>query len=185
MNADRLTELKKVLYKEKPMAKYVSSNEDRSISYIAETSKGDVYFNVPFNESISDDGKEIFGIEEPAQLLIRWIVGDKKLPIMNFRDYQELAETTAMYPENAKITYPLLGLNGEIGEVCEKVKKHIRDGRELDKEDLTKELGDVLWYLAITARDLGIDLQEVAEVNIAKLKSRQERGVLGGSGDNR
>lgn len=104
---------------------------------------------------------------------------------MDFKEYQELAETTAMYPESAKLTYPLLGLNGEIGEVCEKVKKHIRDGRELDKDDLTKELGDVLWYLAITARDLGINLQDVAEVNIAKLKSRKERGVIQGSGDNR
>lgn len=104
---------------------------------------------------------------------------------MNFRDYQKKAEETAMYPDSAKLTYPLLGLNGEVGEVCEKVKKHIRDGRELDKEDLTKELGDVLWYLAITARDLGIDLQEVAEVNIAKLQSRKERGVIQGSGDNR
>ena len=185
MNADRLTTLKKVLYKEKPMAKWVNTEPNGSLSYIAETSIGDVYFHIPVDEVISDDGRKIFSNEEPAQLLIRWIVGDKKLPIINFRDYQELAETTAMYPENAKITYPLLGLNGEVGEVCEKVKKHIRDGRELDKEDLTKELGDVLWYLAITARDLGIDLQEVAEVNIAKLKSRQERGVLGGSGDNR
>ena len=57
--------------------------------------------------------------------------------------------------------------------------------RVLDKDDLTKELGDVLWYLSAVANDLGIDLQSVAERNIKKLKSRQERGVLGGSGDNR
>lgn len=104
---------------------------------------------------------------------------------MNFDKYQEEASKTAIYPENSKLTYPLLGLCGEVGEVCEKVKKHIRDGRELDKTDLTKELGDVLWYLSATARDLGISLQDVAETNISKLKSRQERGKLQGSGDNR
>ncbi len=104
---------------------------------------------------------------------------------MNFTTYQALARTTAMYPDNAKIIYPCLGLAGETGEICEKVKKHIRDGRELDKEDLKKELGDVLWYLSILAGDLDIDLDDVAYTNYQKLKSRQERGVLGGSGDNR
>ena len=112
-------------------------------------------------------------------------VGGEQFSFLNFRDYQNEAKKTAIYPENAKLTYPLLGLSGEVGEVCEKVKKHIRDGRELDKDDLTKELGDVLWYLSAVANDLGIDLQSVAERNIKKLKSRQERGVLGGSGDNR
>lgn len=104
---------------------------------------------------------------------------------MEFKEYQELAKTTAIYPESAKITYPCLGLAGEVGEVCEKVKKHIRDGRDLDREDLKKELGDVLWYLAAVATDLGIDLNDVATTNYHKLKSRQERNVLQGSGDNR
>ena len=63
---------------------------------------------------------------------------------MTFNDYQALAKTTAIYPEHAKITYPALGLAGEVGEVCEKIKKHIRDGKILDKEELKKELGDVL-----------------------------------------
>lgn len=104
---------------------------------------------------------------------------------MEFKDYQSLAKTTAIYPENARITYPCLGLAGEVGEVCEKVKKHIRDGRVLDKEDLTKELGDVLWYLSALAGDLGIDLEDVAKTNYEKLKSRMERNVISGSGDNR
>ena len=108
-----------------------------------------------------------------------------KLNKMNFRDYQEVAASTAIYPESAKLTYPLLGLAGEVGEVCEKAKKHIRDGRELDKEDMKKELGDVLWYLSAVARDLDIDLQDVAVSNIEKLQSRKDRGVLQGSGDNR
>lgn len=104
---------------------------------------------------------------------------------MDFKNYQLLAKTTAIYPENAKITYPCLGLAGEVGEICEKVKKHIRDGRVLDKEDLTKELGDVLWYLSALAGDLGIDLENVAKTNYEKLKSRMERNVISGSGDNR
>lgn len=104
---------------------------------------------------------------------------------MEFKDYQSLAKTTAIYPENAKIFYPCLGLAGEVGEICEKVKKHIRDGRVLDKEDLTKELGDVLWYLSALAGDLGIDLEDVAKTNYEKLKSRMERNVISGSGDNR
>ena len=104
---------------------------------------------------------------------------------MKFTEYQELAKTTAIYPDNARIFYPALGLAGEVGEVCEKVKKHIRDGRVLDKEDLTKELGDVLWYLSALAGDLGINLEDVAVTNYNKLKSRMERNVLSGSGDNR
>jgi NTP pyrophosphatase (non-canonical NTP hydrolase) len=55
----------------------------------------------------------------------------------------------------------------------------------LDKEDLKKELGDILWYLSAVATDLGIDLDDVATTNYEKLKSRQERNVLQGSGDNR
>lgn len=104
---------------------------------------------------------------------------------MNFKEYQELAKTTAIYPESAKISYPCIGLAGEVGEICEKVKKHIRDGKVLDTEDLKKELGDVLWYLSAIASDLGIDLEDVATTNYEKLKSRQERNVIKGSGDNR
>lgn len=102
-----------------------------------------------------------------------------------FNEYQTFVKSIAMYPESARIFYPCLGLAGEVGEVCEKVKKNIRDGRILDKEDLTKELGDVLWYLSAVALDLGISLQDIAETNINKLTSRKERGVLQGSGDNR
>lgn len=103
---------------------------------------------------------------------------------MNFKEYQELAAKTAIYPEEYRIVYPALGLAGEAGEVAEKVKKLIRDGN-LDRELLAKELGDVLWYVSALSRDLGIDLETVATRNIEKLRSRAERGTLRGSGDSR
>lgn len=110
---------------------------------------------------------------------------------MNFNEYQELAIKTAMYPNiGDNFTYPALGLCGEAGEVAEKCKKIIRDKNgvwnyDTDREDLKKELGDVLWYIANIAKEFYLDLNEVAEFNIQKLKSRQERGKLSGSGDNR
>ena len=103
---------------------------------------------------------------------------------MRFNEYQEEASKTAIYPEQYKVVYPALGLAGEAGEVAEKVKKHIRDG-VLNVDDLKKELGDVLWYLAAIASDLGLNLDDVADSNLKKLRSRKERGVISGSGDNR
>lgn len=110
---------------------------------------------------------------------------------MKFREYQEKATKTALYPRVADYgwVYPALGLANEAGEVNGKLKKVIRDNNGiLDDErrnEISKELGDVLWYIAQLATELEIDLDEVAEANIAKLASRQERGVLKGSGDNR
>jgi NTP pyrophosphatase (non-canonical NTP hydrolase) len=99
--------------------------------------------------------------------------------------YQAAAISFAIYPKDAAISYPTLGLCGEAGEVAEKVKKHIRDGRTLDRAELAKELGDVLWYLAVLADDLGLTLSEIADINIRKLMDRKTRGVISGSGDNR
>lgn len=112
---------------------------------------------------------------------------------MTLNEYQTGARTTALYPEHARIVYPALKLAGEAGEVAEKLGKLMRDegyvpGAALtaaQTEALGKELGDVLWYVANLAADLGLTLEEVAAANLAKLKSRQERGVLGGSGDDR
>jgi len=103
---------------------------------------------------------------------------------MDFDEYQSLTEETAIYPENQALTYLALGLNGEAGEVAEKFKKHIRDGKVLD-EDFAHELGDVLWYLTRLVDELGHDLSDVAEGNIDKLLDRQERNKIQGSGDNR
>jgi len=102
---------------------------------------------------------------------------------MNFNEYQKLARSTAIYPEEYKVIYPALGLCGEAGEVAEKVKKNIRDGKSLDGVGL--ELGDVLWYISALADDLGVTLEEVAQANVDKLTSRKERNMISGSGDNR
>lgn len=109
---------------------------------------------------------------------------------MTFDEYQAKSKTTAVYKDQGNnFIYPVLGLVGEAGEVAEKIKKVIRDddGKMTDakREELKKELGDVLWYLAQMATELDLSLTEVAQLNIEKLASRKERGVLAGSGDDR
>ena len=103
---------------------------------------------------------------------------------MNFNDYQKQAITTAIYPVDGRITYPALGLVNEAGEVAGKVKKRIRgDGVALT--EIGKEIGDVLWYCAALAHDLGMTLDDIAQQNLDKLADRAARGVLRGNGDNR
>lgn len=109
---------------------------------------------------------------------------------MTFEEYQAEARKTAIYPNiDNNYIYPTLGLAGEAGEVAEKIKKVIRDNEgivsEEKKAEITKELGDVLWYVANLSKELGISLEEVAAKNIEKLQSRQKRDELHGSGDNR
>lgn len=106
-------------------------------------------------------------------------LGDK----LDFELYQEYASRTAIYPRTHAVTYPILGLVGEAGEFANKWKKVIRDGRDVDVDDLKAELGDILWYVAALATDLEVNLQSVAFDNLMKLMGRQERGTLGGSGD--
>jgi NTP pyrophosphatase (non-canonical NTP hydrolase) len=104
-------------------------------------------------------------------------------------DYQELSRRTAEYPREGWLAYPALGLAGEAGEVAEHAKKAIRDdgGTVTDarREAMAKELGDVLWYVAQLATELGLELEQIAQENLKKLSSRQRRGVLSGSGDER
>jgi len=109
---------------------------------------------------------------------------------MKFSEYQKKSRVTALYPDkDNNFIYPTLGLVGESGEIAEKIKKVIRDdGGVIDEEKKTeigKELGDVLWYISQLATELGVDLDDVAQGNIDKLYSRLDRGVIGGSGDNR
>jgi NTP pyrophosphatase (non-canonical NTP hydrolase) len=108
---------------------------------------------------------------------------------MDLSEYQRLSRRTAEYPREAWLTYPALGLAGEAGEVAEHAKKAIRDdaGQVTDERRaaMAKELGDVLWYVSQLATELGLELEEIAEKNLEKLLSRQRRGVLSGSGDDR
>ena len=108
---------------------------------------------------------------------------------MDMDIYQKFTRSTAIYPgagefSISSLSYTALGLNGEAGEIAEKVKKFIRDG-ELNRDDLVKELGDVLWYLARLSDDLGVSLNQVAGVNRDKLIDRQNRDKLKGNGDAR
>ena len=109
---------------------------------------------------------------------------------MTLNEYQANAAKTSLMQDDQKLfVYTALGLNGEAGEIAEKVKKVLRDHdgdmAKLDKADITKELGDVLWYVAMFAKSLGISLDEVATTNVEKLASRAARGKIHGSGDNR
>lgn len=106
---------------------------------------------------------------------------------LTFNEYQTKAKSYDF--SHQAIVYPTLGLNGEAGEVAEKVKKVLRDrGGEFDRAssiEIAKELGDCLWYIAITASDLGFSLEEIAELNLSKISSRFSRNVIHGEGDNR
>lgn len=134
--------------------------------------------------------------EDQVKAIIRkivpdWVAGedlpfDQGYAVMLEEDIEEtLAEFEQ--PFN-KLVYPMLGLLGEAGEMANKLKKIARDGKVMDLdaiEDSEKELGDVLWYIAMLADGLGTRLGKIGRKNLLKLASRQQRGVLGGSGDNR
>lgn len=114
------------------------------------------------------------------------------LRITRLNEYQQRALETWLNHSNANsynIIYPTLGLVGESGEVAEKVKKVLRDHNGMFEDEtrqaIALELGDVFWYLATLSYELGFSLKEIAEMNYEKLKSRKERNVIHGDGDNR
>jgi NTP pyrophosphatase (non-canonical NTP hydrolase) len=109
---------------------------------------------------------------------------------MNFEEYQKKSRETAVYPGiGNNFIYPTIGLFGECGEVAEKVKKIVRDKNSIvspqDKDEIGKELGDVLWYIAAICSELKLSMNDIAELNISKLQSRKNRNLLHGNGDNR
>jgi NTP pyrophosphatase (non-canonical NTP hydrolase) len=122
---------------------------------------------------------------------------------MEFKEYQTTAHKTAQYPQvkvhpnktgpdysvEANWIYPVFGLVGETGELAEKLKKVIRnqDGILLGQEaiEIGKEIGDILWYLSEVATALNLDLDNLAQQNLNKLKSREKRDVIKSEGDNR
>lgn len=108
---------------------------------------------------------------------------------MKLNEYQNKARETALYPKEHGLSYVVLGLNGEAGELAEKMKKCLRDDNAVLTEErrlaMVKELGDVLWYVSNLAYELNVSLEEVAEQNLEKLFSRKQRGKIQGSGDDR
>ena len=108
---------------------------------------------------------------------------------MNANSYQQWTLSTAIYPgagtgNDSELSYLAFGLNGEAGDVADKIKKHLRDGK-LDIGGIIYELGDVCWYVARLADSLGYSLEDILAINNAKLESRKTRDVLTGSGDER
>ena len=107
-------------------------------------------------------------------------------------EYQERATETAIYPmrgKSASLNYLAPALAAEGGEVAGEWAKAVRDDdgvlTEQRRITITKELGDTLWMVAVAANEVGATLEEIARGNLAKLRDRAERGVLGGSGNDR
>ena len=104
--------------------------------------------------------------------------------VMTADFYEARAGQTAIFPKEKALEYLALGLTSEAGEVAGKVKKLIRDGKG-DKKAIASEIGDVLWYCAMLAKETEVPLNDIMKDNLKKLNSRKERGTLAGSGDNR
>jgi NTP pyrophosphatase (non-canonical NTP hydrolase) len=110
--------------------------------------------------------------------------------VMTAELYEYAASQTAIYPKEKALEYLALGLTSEAGEVAGKIKKIIRDGEGIEGLDMKKiaiasEIGDVLWYCALMAKEIGVPLNTIMQMNLEKLNDRKERGTLQGSGDNR
>ena len=99
-------------------------------------------------------------------------------------EYQDMAASTAIYKVEHQVIYPALGLAAEAGEVANKVKKILRDGK-FDREAIADEVGDCLWYIAALCRDLNVSMSDLAAANLKKLQDRKKRGVISGNGDKR
>lgn len=107
---------------------------------------------------------------------------------MDLNIYQTQAVKTAVYPKPLATCYPIIGLVGEAGELANKFKKVLRGDRPFDaklKLELAQELGDVLWYLANVSKDIGYDLNDIAKMNLFKLRARKKKGTIKGEGDYR
>ena len=115
---------------------------------------------------------------------------ERQLSSITAADYQSRACETAIFPKKQAMEYLTLGLTGESGEIANKVKKFIRDGAAKDEYlakriEIGYEIGDVLWYCAVLAEELEMNLGHIMEKNLEKLADRHKRGKISGSGDNR
>ena len=132
-------------------------------------------------------------LEEEARKFMQNKVKNEELlivEVMTAELYQHEATKTAIFPKEKALEYLALGLTSEAGEVAGKVKKLIRDGEDVEGFEMKKiaiasEVGDVLWYCALMAKEVGVPLNTIMRENLEKLHSRMERGTLKGSGDNR
>jgi len=106
--------------------------------------------------------------------------------VYDINEYQARAGDTAIYPKERGLEYTALGLAGEAGEYANKVKKVIRDGADAyDRQAFAAELGDVLWYVAMAAEELGYGMEYIARINLEKLAERQAGDKIQGAGDYR
>ena len=126
------------------------------------------------------------GLEREAK---QWMK-ERQLTTLTATYYQARACETAIFPKHQAMEYLTLGLTGEAGEIANKVKKFIRDGATKDEYlakriEIGYEIGDVLWYCAVLAEELDMNLGHIMEKNLEKLHDRKKRGKLSGSGDNR
>lgn len=97
---------------------------------------------------------------------------------MTPNEYQKEALRTesGMNKQYPRILNGLMGLNGEAGEAIDILKKSLFHGHELDREHLAKELGDVAWYLAVSADAIGYKLEDILQMNVNKLRARYPEG---------
>lgn len=128
--------------------------------------------------------------------MAKWNIPDKDLIMISHDDIEALMDKTdfewfqdeclktAIYPKQQGLAYTALGLASEAGEYAGKIKKGIRDGT-FDDKAAAAELGDVLWYVATAAHELGYELDEIAHGVVKKLRDRAARNVIKGSGDDR
>ena len=128
--------------------------------------------------------------------MAKWNIPDKDLIMISHDDIEALMDKTdfewfqdeclktAIYPKQQGLAYTALGLASEAGEYAGKIKKGIRDGT-FDDKAAAAELGDVLWYVATAAHELGYELDEIAHGVVKKLRDRAARNVIQGSGDDR
>ncbi len=119
------------------------------------------------------------------------------MPEMGFDEYQAEIAPAAVYPMvTNNIVYPAMGAAGEAGELLDKIKKHWRNtGLPIEElrealtdeqvDDIIKECGDVLWYIAAMCTELDVKMSDMVAINVAKFHDRRARGVLKGEGDNR
>ena len=184
----------KVCTAEGTVVSEIFENEDNLVEWLIETlSEESLDENSDvFNQEIEFFKKNFGQIEPDRMALIGFesytvsvLKSEKRLVMKDFDFYQELTNLTALYPEENALMYLLTGLASECGELQGKVAKYFRGDHPLNFEDITKEAGDILWFLAQLSHYFGVSLGAVAQGNIDKLQERQQRNVIKGSGDNR